>query len=61
MSAAALAAALSLSKKQYFRLPRNRQMLGNLITARLCACRYEVAGGNIVIAQRRHGRRHTKR
>ncbi|MGN0617569.1 MAG: hypothetical protein ACI4J7_00945, partial [Ruminiclostridium sp.] len=33
---------LSLSKKLYFRLPRNRQMLGNRITARLCACRYAV-------------------
>ena len=37
LSAAVKTAALSLSKKQYFRLPRNRQMLGNLITARLCA------------------------
>ncbi len=32
----------SLSKKLYFRVARNRQMLGNRITARLCACRYVV-------------------
>ena len=50
-----------LSKKLYLRVARNRQMLGNRITARLCACRYAVAGGNIVIAKGRHGRRHTKR
>ena len=33
---------VSLSKKLYFRVARNRQMLGNRITARLCACRYVV-------------------
>ena len=31
-----------LLKKLYFRVARNRQMLGNRITARLCACRYVV-------------------
>ena len=30
----------SLLKQLYFRVARNRQMLGNHITARLCACRY---------------------
>ena len=30
----------SLLKQLYFRVARNRQMLGTRITARLCACRY---------------------
>ena len=30
----------SLLKQLYFRVARNRQMLGNRITAKLCACRY---------------------
>ena len=45
-----------LFEKAIFRLPRNRQMLGNRITARLCACRYaEQQGCCVVIAKGRHG------